>query len=45
MGRYGIRENKNIVAGNMARKKLNANACARVTILPFCIPVKKKSAT
>ena len=26
-------------------KKLKANACARVTMPPFLIPVKKKSAT
>ena len=38
-------ENKKIVAGNNARKKLNANACARVTIPPFWIPVMKNSAT
>lgn len=42
---YGMSENKNMVAGKTARKKLNASACALVTIPPFFIPVKKKSAT
>ena len=38
-------EKRKIMAGNRARKKLNARDCARVLMAPRWIPVKKKSAT
>jgi len=40
-----MRENKNIIAGKMARKNLNAMDDALIVIDPFLIALIKKSAT
>ena len=45
IGIYGIRVNKNIIAGKNARKKLNAIDEALVVIDPSMSPVQKKEAT
>jgi hypothetical protein len=42
---YGIRVNKKIIEGKIARKKLNATADARIGKAPFEIAFQKKTAT
>jgi hypothetical protein len=42
MGKKGIREKKNMMAGNNARKKVNATADARVLMTLFWFSTIKK---